>query len=696
MGRPKVQEPSLGGLQAQNLERFLTDVMDSLSEAVIVADLDSLRVEYANRSLFDALGYDARDLVGQPVVVLYPDEEGARAFRQALADALRDGHPGFRSEQVLTRKNGDRTWIEMMTRLVPVEAPEKIVSVLRDITERKLWEDALVQSHARLELLNSILSGVKLGMTVEAVIDLTLKRLSEYFQGIRVTYCRVGSSGKLVVTNSVHPDAMPSLEGVSMDLNEAPEYLRSLRAGQPLVLSDVAERPDLGDRAVGEGTRAALHVPMDHADGLVTLLCLDSPATLNWSMHAITTVTEVASHLSFVLKDAEASKTRKQLEEQLRQSQKMEAIGRLAGGVAHDFNNILTGITGYVELLLAQVEEPGARRDLEQIRLLSARAAGLTQQLLAFSRRQPLQVKAVDLNDLVASTTAMVERLFGEDIELKSVAGSDLAAVRADAGQIEQVLMNLAVNSRDAMPEGGKLIIETSNVHLDREYARRHTAVVPGSYVMLSVTDTGVGMDKEMQARAFEPFFTTKELGKGTGLGLSTVYGIVKQHDGNIWVYSEPGRGTCFKIYLPTFEASPARLPADEVAGHVPRGDETILLVEDETSVLDAVQRALETYGYTVLSATHPDEARSVFGAQDEGIDLLLTDVVMPGYDGIQLHEILCQDIPELPVLFMSGYTDRSILEVGVLDPGIPFIQKPFSPAQLVRKVRSVLDGAVA
>ncbi len=693
---PKAHEPSLGGLQRQDSPRFLTDVMDSLSEAVIVADIDSLRVEYANRSLFDALGYDARDLVGGPVVSLYSEEEGGRAFRQALADAVRDGHPGFRSEQVLARKNGDRTWIEMMTRLVPVEAPEKIVSVLRDITERKLWEDALVQSHARLELLNSILSGVKLGMTVEAVIDLTLKRLREYFQGMRVTYRRVDGRGKLVVTNSVHPDAMPSLEGVSMDLNEAPEYLRTLRAGQPVVLSDVAEKPDLGDRAVGEGARAALHVPMDHADGLVTLLCLDSPATLNWSMHAITTVTEVASHLSFVLKDAEASKTRKQLEEQLRQSQKMEAIGRLAGGVAHDFNNILTGITGYVELLLAQVEEPGARRDLEQIRLLSARAAGLTQQLLAFSRRQPLQVKAVDLNDLVASTTAMVERLIGEDVELKSVAGSDLAAVRADAGQIEQVLMNLAVNSRDAMPEGGKLIIETSNVHLDREYARRHTAVVPGSYVMLSVTDTGVGMDKEMQARAFEPFFTTKELGKGTGLGLSTVYGIVKQHDGNIWVYSEPGRGTCFKIYLPAFEASPARLPADEVAGHVPRGDETILLVEDETSVLDAVQRALETYGYTVLSATHPDEARSVFGAQDEGIDLLLTDVVMPGYDGIQLHEILCQDIPELPVLFMSGYTDRSILEVGVLDPGIPFIQKPFSPAQLVRKVRSVLDGAVA
>ncbi len=693
---PKAHEPSRGGLQGRESNRFLPDVMDSLSEAVIVADIDSLRVEYANRSLVDALGYKARDLVGRRFVALYPDEEGANAFRQALADAVRDGRPGFRSEQILSRQNGDRTWIEMMTRLVPIEAPEKIVSVLRDITERKLWEDALVQSHARLELLNSILSGVKLGMTVEAVVDLALERLGEYFHGIRVTYCRVDGSGELVVTNCVHPDAMPSLEGVTMNLNEAPVYLRSLRAGQPVVLSEVAADSDPGDRAVGEGARAVLHIPMGHADGLVTLLCLDSPAPLNWSMHAITTVTEVASHLSFVLNDAEASKTRMQLEEQLRQSQKMEAIGVLAGGVAHDFNNILTGITGYVELLLGQVQEPGARRDLEQIRSFSDRAAGLTHQLLAFSRRQPLQVRAVDLNDLVGSTTAMIERMIGEDVELTFVAGSDLAAVRADAGQIEQVLMNLAVNSRDAMPEGGKLIIETSNVYLDLEYAGAHTAVVPGSYVMLSVTDTGVGMDQEKQARAFEPFFTTKEIGKGTGLGLSMVYGIIKQHDGNIWVYSEPGRGTCFKIYLPTFDAVPVRLSAGEVVEQVPRGHETILLVEDEPSVRDAVQRALENYGYRVLSATHPDEALSVFGAHDKGIDMLLTDVVMPGYDGIQLHKIMCRDSPELPVLFMSGYTDRSILEEGVLSPGIPFIQKPFSPAQLVRKVRSVLDGTLA
>ncbi len=691
----KAHRPSLGGENVDQTSRLLADVMDSLSDALIIANFETLEVEYVNRSLTDSLGYQPWDLIGSPITSLYPDAEGDAAFRQALADAVQQSTPGFRSEQVFIRKNGDRTWTEMTTRLVPVGSPEKLVSVLRDITERKLWEDALVQSHARLELLNSILSGVKLGMTVEAVIELTLQRLSEYFQGIRVTYGKVDGDGQLIVTNSVHPEAMASLEGWSVDLTGSSEYLRALRAGEVVDVPDVVAADDDYESIMGEGTRAALHVPMAHADGLVAVLCLDSPAPLNWSVHAVTTVSEVAAHLSFVLKDAEASKTRAHLEEQLRQSQKMEAVGRLAGGVAHDFNNILTGITGYVELALGQVEEPQVRRDLEQIRQFSDRAAGLTHQLLAFSRRQPLRVSVVDLNDLVGSTTAMMQRLIGEDVELIFHAGADLGMVKADPGQIEQVLMNLAVNSRDAMPSGGKVIIETANVELDADYARGHSSVDPGGYVMLAVSDTGVGMDKESQARVFEPFYTTKEQGKGTGLGLSTVYGIVKQHDGNIWVYSEPGRGTCFKIYLPVSDETPTLELVSGLSQEVPRGVETILLVEDEPRVRDAVKRALEKYGYTVLSATHPDEATAVFEENVQGVAMLLSDVVMPGCDGIQLHTRLCGRRPGLPVLFMSGYTDRSILEDGVLNPGIPFIQKPFSPAQLVHKVRTVLDDTV-
>ena len=687
--------PSLGGLGAHGTRLFLAEVMDSLTDAVIVADIDSLRVEYANGSVQDAFGYPPEALIGEPIVVLYPDDEGAVAFRRAVDDALSDGTPGFRSEQVFARRDGVRTWTEMTTRLVPEHAPAKLVCVLRDITERKLWEDALVQNHARLELLNSILGGVKLGMSVEAVIDLTLERLSKHFPGVRVSYCTVDDGGTLVVTNSVHPEVMPALAGTSRDLNQFPAYMSSLRAGETVVVADIQKEPEGYAAVIGAGTRAALHVPMEYAQGLVAVMCLDSSVSLAWSMHAITTATEVASHLSFVLKDAEASTTRMQLEEQLRHSQKMEAVGRLAGGVAHDFNNILTGISGYVELILAQIDEPQARRDLEQIRRFSDRAAGLTRQLLAFSRRQPLLVSAVDLNDLVRSTLGLIGRLIGEDVDLQFEPGAGLAVVEADAGQIEQVLMNLAVNSRDAMPGGGRLLIETCNVYLDHDYARSHSAVDPGEYVMLSVSDTGIGMDSDSQERIFEPFFTTKEQGKGTGLGLSTVYGIVKQHEGSIWVYSELGRGTCFKIYLPVSGGKPVAEPVDQSCLSVPRGDETVLLVEDEPRVRDAVKRALENYGYTVLSALHPDEAATVFGENVHSVDILLSDVVMPGCDGIQLHNRLCVRRPGLPVLFMSGYTDRAILEDGILNPGVPFIQKPFSPAQLVRKVRAVLDDSL-
>ena len=678
----------------KTVERILPEVVDSLSDAVIVADLDSFRVEYANRSLYDTLGYAADELVGEPITSLYPDADGARAFRQAVEEACSAGTAGFRSEQVFVRKDGDRTWTEMTTRLVPSESPQKLVSVLRDITERKLWEDALVQSHARLELLNSILSGVKLGMSVESVIELTLRRLADHFPGVRVAYCTVDDAGLLTVTNSSHPEGMRSLGGDTVDLNRWPAYLSSLRAGEAVVVPDVARDATGRGAVLCDDTRAALHVPMEYVAGLAALLCLDAPQPVSWSMHAITTVGEVASHLSFVLKDAEASRTRRQLEEQLRQSQKMEAVGRLAGGVAHDFNNILTGITGYVELVLGQVDEPQARRDLEQVRKFSDRAAGLTHQLLAFSRRQPLSVSAVNVNELVRSTSGLIERLIGEDVALTFAPAGDLALVEADPGQIEQVLMNLAVNSRDAMPGGGTLLIETNNVHLDHDYARSHSAVKPGDYVMLSVSDNGVGMDAETQARVFEPFYTTKEYGKGTGLGLSTVYGIVKQHEGNIWVYSEVGRGTCFKIYLPAVEGAVATVSQKDDPARLPGGDETILLVEDEPRVRDAVRRALESYGYTVLTATHPEEASAVYDDNAEAIDLLLSDVVMPGSDGIQLHRRLCERRAALPVLFMSGYTDRAILEEGVLDPGMPFIQKPFSPAQLVRKVRVVLDAA--
>ena len=383
------------------------------------------------------------------------------------------------------------------------------------------------------------------------------------------------------------------------------------------------------------------------------------------------------------------------LEEQFRQSQKMEAIGQLAGGVAHDFNNLLTGITGYSAMLLdaAGGDSPLAG-DLRLIYDLGMRAADLTRQLLAFSRRQTLQPVVLDLNELVEGVAKMLGRLIGEDVDLVVVPAPNLGRVSADAGRIEQVLMNLAVNARDAMPAGGKVTIETGNVTLDEAYAREHVGAHAGEYVMLAVTDTGCGMDARTRQRIFEPFFTTKGLGRGTGLGLSTVYGIAKQHGGNIWVYSEPGKGTTFKVYLPRASAE-AQVPspkAQPVAA--PRGAETILLVEDDASVRDVSARVLAECGYTVLEAPHPARARAVFAEHADEIALLLTDVVLPGCNGRELAEALLADRPALKVMYMSGYTDDAIVRSGSADSGAPFLEKPFSPQVLARRIREVLDGS--
>lgn len=383
---------------------------------------------------------------------------------------------------------------------------------------------------------------------------------------------------------------------------------------------------------------------------------------------------------------------RKCLEQQFRHSQKMEAVGRLAGGVAHDFNNLLTIITGYGQMLQRNLE-PGSsmRAYAEEVLKSGERAASLTRQLLAFSRRQDFSPRGLDLNTLVRNTENMLHRLIGEDIELATVLATGLGLVRGDPGQIEQVIFNLAVNARDAMPNGGNLTLETGNVELDETDAHGHIPIKPGSYVMLAVTDTGCGMDPPTQAHIFEPFFTTKEPGKGTGLGLATVYGIVKQHGGNIWVDSEPGQGTAFKIYLPRVEMDAAKVEERRAGARELRGSETILVVEDDQAVRSLVVRLLRSMGYWVLEASRVDEALMVCVRHKGPVHLLLTDVVMPQMSGRDLLGHIRPLRPDIRVLFTSGYTEEA-LHRRPLEQDAAFLQKPFTEEALARKVRDVLD----
>ena len=384
---------------------------------------------------------------------------------------------------------------------------------------------------------------------------------------------------------------------------------------------------------------------------------------------------------------------RKTLEEQLLRAQKMEAVGRLAGGVAHDFNNMLTVIAGYNRMILDELSTVDPLRGYaEEILKAADRAAALTNQLLAFSRRQIMQPRIINLNAVIGQTENMLRRLIGEDIQLVMSLGADTGNIRTDPHHVEQAIVNLAVNARDAMPAGGRIIIETSNVQIDETYAKTHMGVKPGEFVMIAVSDTGHGMDSATRQNIFEPFFTTKQRGKGTGLGLATVYGMVKQSGGDIWVYSEPGHGTTFKLYFPrvTEPVSPGLSEDPEPPRH--EGGETVMLVEDEAQVRDLTERMLKQLGYSVLAAAHGKEAMDVSRAHPGKISLLVTDVVMPNMSGKQVADALLSSRPGLRVLYLSGYADNTVVHHGVLDSNVDFLSKPFSREALARKIREILS----
>ncbi len=508
------------------------------------------------------------------------------------------------------------------------------------------------------------------------------KRHEEALRGSEARY-------RSLVQSAVYGIYRSSLEGRFLDVNPALIAMLGYNSAEEVLgldpKRDVFLDPSEQARLMQEFRRGArldnIEVRWKRKDG--------NAITVRLSGRAVSSPEETDEVLEVIADDVTE---RRVLEDQFRQAQKMEAVGRLAGGVAHDFNNLLMVISGYTEVLLEHTAHDNPLRPkVAAIQQAADRATTLTRQLLAFSRKQLLELKVVDVNTIVKDMERLLRPLIGENIELSTRLASDLGRTRADAGQIEQVIMNLVVNSKDAMANGGKITIQTANVSLDDDLRREYSYIQPGPYVMLSIADTGHGMDKETQSRIFEPFFTTKEKGKGTGLGLSTVYGIIKQSGGYVFAQSELERGTTFRIYLPRVEEVAEAVGSVRSSQSATGGSETVLLVEDEESVRQLVRETLETKGYKVLEADHGEAALRIASSHQGPIDMLITDVVMPGMSGRELSKQLCASHPQTRVLFLSGYTEDAIVHQGALEPGTAFLQKPFTLQILSRKVREVL-----
>jgi PAS domain S-box-containing protein len=627
----------------QSEERFRA-MIEHGADAVALLAPDGTML-FASQSVERLLGFSPAELVGRPGFDrVHPDDlAGVHATLAELGSL-----PGTPLAMGLRWRHKDDSWRYIdavaVNRLAEPAVGALVIN-FRDQTERRQAETALRESEERYRTLVEGVRDVIFALSPEG----TITSLNPAFETI--TGWRRGEWVGRPFEQLVHPEDLPL----------AVELLGRVVRGDLRAVSQFRVSTAKNDPRMGEFSAT----PQLLEGRLIGILGIGRDVT-----------------------------ERVQLEQQLRQAQKMEAVGRLAGGIAHDFNNILTAITGYADLLLEDLRPTDARhQDVAEIRTAADRAAGLTRQLLAFSRQQVLQPSVIDVKTLVGDLQKMMGRLLGEDVELATRLAPDTGRVKADPGQLEQVLMNLAVNSRDAMPHGGKLTLETSNVDLSEGYAADHYPAKPGLYVMIAVTDTGTGMTEETQAHMFEPFFTTKEKGKGTGLGLATVYGIIKQSGGFIWVYSELGHGTTFKIYLPRVQES-----ADVVEGRVPaparaaRGTETVLLAEDEAPVRAVARQVLERHGYTVLEAPSAEAALDIAARYSGAIHLLLTDVIMPGLSGRELANRLADVRPEARVIFMSGYTDDAVTRHGVLQPGLAYLQKPFTPDTLGQKVREVLD----
>ena len=629
---------------ADTLRRH-TSAMDSAINGIAI--LDALGAHtYVNASFAQMMGYQGPEaILGRSWQEIY-DAKDVEGVQAEIRDSLKKEGKWYGPLNIHHR-DGTVVPMDMAITALPEGGT---VCVCRDLTARRNAEKALEEAEAKFRML------------VEKVAAISY-------------IAELGVHGEwLYVSPQVE-----TIFGFS-----ASEWLKDSREWVKHVHPDDFKIVEAAEEASKRGERFQAEYRVFRKDGRVI-----------WVSDTAVVVEGSGAHplMDGIIVDITE---RKQLETQLQQARRMEAVGRLAGGIAHDFNNLLTIIKGYAELALNRPKiSPELHTDIERIEDASERASTLVRQLLAFSRRQVLQPKLVDLNSIVLGLDKLLRRLMDEDVQMATLPGKTIGTIKADPGQVEQVIMNLVMNARDAMPKGGRLTLETSDVELDAAYASEHVSVRPGRYVMLAVSDTGVGMSADTVAHIFEPFYTTKESGRGTGLGLSTAYGIVKQSGGYIWVYSEPGRGSTFKVYLPRVDEPAEVLPSGERPLVKQTGSETILLVEDQPQVRELAHMVLTGKGYSVMVAATPEEAERACERQDCEIHLLLTDVIMPGASGRELAKRLALRQPNMRVLYISGYTFNVIAQGGLLEDGVAFLQKPFTPSTLAEKVREVLDRAV-
>jgi len=680
--------------KSEEATRWLAAIAEASWDAIVGTDAKGIVTGW-NPGAERIFGYGAAEVMGKPVSMFAPPDRANEA--RELFEGLKSGHIVQGFETVRVRKDGSRIEVSVTLSLIRDGSGRVrgISGVLQDITERRAAEE-------QVRVLHSIALAASEAGSLEETLEVVLRLICQ--------------ATDLSLANAWVPNAQGLLEARGQCASSKDQgRFRALVEGlsfekgiglpglawsskQPAWAANFTDSGSYprGPLAAELGIRAGIAVPVVVDDEVVAVIeaFFDQPRERDANL--VQMLSAVCAKIGSVLQRKQAEEALRKSEEQLRQAQKMEAIGQLSGGIAHDFNNLLTVVLANADMLAGRLPEGDARReDVDEISKAAQSAAALTRQLLAFSRRQVLEPRVISLNGVVTGIEKMLRRLIGEHIEFSTALAKNVGHIYADAGQLEQVIMNLAVNARDAMPRGGKLRIDTMDVELDETYAGEHVPVKPGRYVMMSISDTGCGMGPETQSHIFEPFFTTKEKGKGTGLGLSTCYGIVKQSAGYIWVYSEPGMGSTFKIYLPRVDreadaASSHRAPA--TAG----GSETILVVEDEESLRQVTRRILEAKGYSVLLACDGAEGIAMCTANNGSIDLILSDVVTPTLGGTDMAQRLRDQGDRTPVLFMSGYVEHMVPTGGVLQPGVNFIQKPFVPEALARKVREMLDGKKA